>query len=205
VKKRIIFLVGALLALTLVIGCGPQEPAKGQKSPPPATEPGKKESTNNRIYDEAAMPIRTQYPGSMSAAASCSGEGCGFNFKFKDGVMDQAEVHIFLPRGAATAAAQEPFVTGARGLLETNGWKNEGESKETGNFPYGWVRKVIDFSDLRNKDMVGKILLGEADGQAVEVILYYPGERGREFLANAGVILENLHFKSDKLPLGKAH
>jgi hypothetical protein len=52
--------------------------------------------------------------------------------------------------------------------------------------------------------MVGKILLGEASGQAVQVILYYPSDMGDEFLTNANLILGKLYFKSDELPLGKS-
>jgi hypothetical protein len=37
----------------------------------------------------------------------------------------------------------------------------------------------------------------------VQITLYYPGDMGKEFLADAKVILANLHFKSDKLPLSK--
>jgi hypothetical protein len=51
---------------------------------------------------------------------------------------------------------------------------------------------------------VGKILLGEAGGQAVQVILYYPADRSAEFLANANLILGKLHFKADQLPLKKS-
>ena len=53
--------------------------------------------------------------------------------------------------------------------------------------------------------MKGEILLGEASGQAVQVILYYPNDRDKEFLADAHLILKNLHFKSDDLPLKKPH
>jgi hypothetical protein len=89
--------------------------------------------------------------------------------------------------------------------LATNDWKPAAASKDTPGFPYGWVRKIISFADPRNTGMKGEILLGEISGQAVQVILYYPNDMSQEFLANAHVILKNLHFKSDKLPLGKSH
>ena len=118
--------------------------------------------------------------------------------------MDKAEVHIYLPRGAATAAAQEPFVTGPKGLLHNNGWKQEGETTDIGKFPFEWVKKIISFSDPRNKDMGGKILLGESKGQAVQVILYYPNDKANDFLTNADLILGKLHFKADQLPLKRS-
>ncbi len=208
-NKGVIFIIGlALLALSLTGGCAKhEEPAKAQKSKLLTKEQSKKEAGKtekcNRMYDEPDNEIKTQYPDTMTAVGSCSEEGCGFTFEFREGVMDKAEVHIFLPRGVATAAAHERFVTGARGFLETNGWKKISEAQDTSMFPYSWIRKVIDFTDPRNKGMVGKILLGETCGQAVQVTLYYPSNRGEEFLANARVILENLDFKSDKLPIEK--
>jgi hypothetical protein len=221
-RHFISFLGITLFLLTLVLACGkPEEPAKTQEPvakpqavpakpgtiKPLAQEPGKAGTPELLTYDEPGMAIKTEYPGTMKVEATGSGEGSGFIFSFipRGNALDKAKVHIFLPRKAATAAAQEPFVTGAKGLLETNGWKKAGETTAAGKFPYGWVRKVISFTDPGNQGMVGEILLGEASGQAVEVILYYPADLGDEFLANAKLILGKLSFKSDKLPLGKSH
>jgi hypothetical protein len=217
--RRVIMILGiTLLSLTLVWACGKQEePAKAQKpSAKPQAAQAKQEAAKGhgqgaiaklQIYDEPGMAIRTEYPDTMKVEGTGSGEGSGFFFSFKPrgNALDKAEVHIFLPRGAATEADQEPFVTGPKGLLENNGWKKEGETTGTGKFPYVWVKKVISFADPSNKGMVGQILLGEASGQAVQVVLYYPGDMDKEFLTNANLILKNLQFKSDKLPLGKSH
>ena len=164
-------------------------------------------TTTLQTYDEPNMAIRTKYPDTMKVEGTGSSEGSGFFFKYKPHgkALDKAEIHIFLPRGVATAAAQEHFVTGKNGLLENDGWKKVGESGASEDFPYSWVRKVMSFSDPKNEGMIGNILLGETGGQAVQVVLYYPGSHGRDFLADARVILNNLHFKSDKLPIGRAH
>jgi len=226
--RHFILILGiAFLSMTLVLACGKQEePAKAPKAAakpqaapakkeaakpaPPAQEHGKeappKAEPKLQTYDEPGMPIRAEYPDNMQAQGMSSGEGCGFNFTFKPqgNALDKAEVHIYLPRGAATAAAQEPFVTGPNGLLQNNGWKKEGETTATGKFPYTWVRKIISFSDPRNPGMAGKILLGESHGQAVQVMLYYPNDKANDFLTNANLILEKLHFKADQLPLKRA-
>jgi len=226
--RHIISILGiTLLSLTVVLACGKQEePAQAPKAAAkPQAAPAKQEAAKPeplppehgkeapakaehklQTYDEAGMPIRAEYPDNMQVQGTSSGEGCGFNFTFKPqgNALDKAEVHIFLPRGAATAATQEPFVTGPNGLLQNNGWKKEGETAATGQFPYTWVRKIISFSDPRNKGMVGKILLGETNGQAVQVALYYPNDMANDFLTNANLILGKLHFKADQLPLKKA-
>jgi len=223
VKRYLLIFSLALLSLTLVLACGkPEEPAKAEKPAakaeapaaekeaakpePPAQEQGQKETAKLQVYDEPGMPIKAEYPDTMVMQGGCSGEGCGFNFTFKPqgNALDEAEIHIFLPAGAASAAAQEPFVTGPNGLLQNNGWKKESETKVAGKFPYDWIKKVIGFSDPRNKGMVGKILLGETNGQAVQVMLFYPGNLETEFLANANLILGKLHFKGDKLPLKRS-
>jgi hypothetical protein len=223
-KRSILILGLAAVLLTLVLACGKQEePAKAQKpatktqAAPAKQEVAKQESLAKehdkegiaklQIYDEPGMAIRTEYPDTMKVQGTGSGEGSGFIFSFKPrgNALDTAKVHIFLPRGAATATDQEQFVTGPKGLLENNGWKKEGETTDTAGFPYGWVRKIISFSDPKNRGMAGKILLGESSGQAIQVILYYPGDMDKEFLTSANLILGKLHFKSDKLPLGKSH
>jgi hypothetical protein len=222
--RHVISIVGiTLVSISLVLGCGKQEePAKVQKpaakkqaapakqeaaqQKPPGKEHGQKGTAKILIYDEPGMAIRAEYPDTMDVEGMSSGEGSGFFFRFKPqgNALDKAEVHIFLPRGAATAADLERFVTGPKGLLENNGWKKEGETTDTGKFPSKWVKKVISFADPKNKAMVGKILLGETSGQAVQVTLYYPADKGDEFLTNAHLILGKLHFKSDKLPLKKS-
>ena len=173
----------------------------------PHHTPAHKATGNLHTYDDPHMAIRTQYPDAMKVEATGSSEGSGFLFKYKPHgkALDKAEVQIFLPRGVATAAAQEPFVTGKNGLLANNGWKKEGETGASEDFPYSWVKKVLSFSDPNHAGMFGNILLGETHGQAVQVVLYYSGAQGRDFLADARAILQHLHFKSDKLPLGKAH
>ncbi len=215
------------LSLTLVLACGKQEepakapkaaakspaaPAKKETAKPESLakehgkEPPAKAENKLKTYDEPGMPIRAEYPDNMQLQGTSSSEGCGFNLTFKPqgNALDKAEIHIYLPRGAATAAAQEPFVTGPNGLLANNGWEKESETKDTGKFPYGWVRKIISFADPGNKGMVGKILLGESNGQAVQVALYYPSDMANDFLNNANLILGKLHFKGDQLPLKKA-
>lgn len=159
---------------------------------------------NLQTYDGEPLsyPIRAQYPDDMEVTDGCSGEGCGFFFTFtsQDNGLDNAEVHIFLPAGAATAADQEPFVTGPNGLIENAGWTVDSmESGATEQFPYPWVEKVISFST--DQEETGHVLLGEAEGQAVQVLLLYPAEMADAYWPGANTVLTTLEFIPDLLPL----
>jgi len=156
-----------------------------------------------QTYDGAAYnyPINAQYPDTMQAEGGCSGEGCGFTFTFapQGNAMDDAEVHIFLPAGTATAAEQEPFVTGPNGLIENAGWTVDSTQDESEQFPYPWVETVINFST--DQEETGHILLGETNGQAVQVLLKYPAEMADTYWADAKTVLDTLEFNADFLPI----
>jgi hypothetical protein len=192
-------------ALTAVGGaCSPQISTPDVSS---TDEPSAAEQTARvdlLIYDETAngIPVVAQYPGSMSVMGAGSGEGVGvfFTFEPQGNALDDAEVHIFLPSGTASAAALEPLVTGPNGLMENNGWTRGGvEEAGAERFPYGWVEMVIDFST--DMEQSGHILLGQAHAQAVQVTLLYPVELVDQYWAAATSVLETLRFDADLLPL----
>ena len=156
------------------------------------------------IYDGSAFryPIKTKYPKIMQVQDGCSGEGCGFFFTFvpQGDDLDRAEVHIFLPAGVTTAADQEPFVTGENGLIANAGWTvTSTDTENLEKFPYFWVTKVIQIKISEQES--GHILLGEAEGQAVQVLLKYPTAMASEYWSGAEIILENLEFDPDFLPI----
>jgi hypothetical protein len=161
-----------------------------------------KAQTKLQTYDEPHIPLKTRYPENMKVFGSGSGEGVGisFNFKPQGNALDDAEIGFFFPRGSKTAADFEQFVTGPNGLIENNGWQLDSQTTDTSEFPYPWVKKVIYFST--DKEQSGRILLGETNGQAVQVILLYPAEMSEAYWPSARTILENLEFKSDLLPIG---
>jgi membrane-bound inhibitor of C-type lysozyme len=160
-----------------------------------------KTQTKLQTYDEPNIPLKTRYPPTMKAFGSGSGEGVGVSFTFKPqgNALDDAEISFFFPKGSATAANFEKSVTGSNGLMENNGWKLESQTNDTSEFPYPWVKKVIHFST--DKEQSGRILLGETNGQAVQVILLYPAAMSEAYLPSARTVLENLEFKSELLPI----
>ena len=193
-------------AFTAVGGaCSPQSPTPDAS---PAVEPSAAEPTSREellIYDETdnGIPVVAQYPDTMRVMGAGSGEGVGifFTFEPQGNALDDAEVHIFLPSGTASAAALESFVTGPNGLMANNGWIQEGVEEEgSTRFPYSWVEKVIDFST--EMEQAGHILLGQAHAQAIQVTLLYPAELEDQYRPAATSVLETLQFDGDLLPIG---
>lgn len=157
-----------------------------------------------RTYNGPAqqIPVKAQYLDTMEVAGTGSGEGVGvfFTFKPQGNALDSAQVHIFLPAGAATAADQEPFVTGPNGLMQSNGWlTNRIQRQGSADFPYPWVETVISFST--DQEQSGQILLGQIHGQAVQVTLLYPAEMAGAYWPAARTILDSLEFDPGLLPI----
>lgn len=158
---------------------------------------------NNQVYDgpQYQFPVKTQYPNTMEVDGGCGGEGCGFSFTFLPDIkgLEEAEVHIFIPRGTKTAAEQAVFVTGTNGLIESNGWAVTAIGTTSKHLPAAWVKQVISFNG--DDDELGQIILGEVDGQAIQVMVIYPATMAAAFWDGADVVLQNLIFETDLLPL----
>jgi hypothetical protein len=150
---------------------------------------------------EYNFPIKTQYPTTMEVDGGCAGEGCGFSFTFlpQDNELDNAEVHIFIPQGTKTAAEQAVFITGPNGLIENNGWAIASLGTSTQHLPADWVKQVIDFS--ADDGETGQIILGEVDGQAIQIMVIYPAAMADQFWSAADIVLQNLTFETRLLPL----
>ena len=151
-----------------------------------------------KSYDEPAMAIATKYPDTMTVDATCSGEGCGYFFKFKpqNSALDQSEVHLFLPAGAKTAKDAE---IGMDSLMQGNGWKTAETAPPASEFTYPWVKKIIPFR--AEQGMTGYIIIGEIYSQGVRAVLLYPAELYEIFMPAAKSVLDNLQFKPEKLPI----
>jgi hypothetical protein len=149
-------------------------------------------------YDQPNMPIAAQYPDTMTLDALCSGEGCGYFFRFKpeNSELEQAEVHLFLPNQAETADDAE---IGLDILLESNNWQTVETITPEIEFEYPWLKKVTPFE--ADNEMMGYILIGETNDQGIRVTLLYPKGASETFIPVAITVLDNLEFKPENLPI----
>jgi hypothetical protein len=159
---------------------------------------------NLLTYDGPAqgIPVKAQYPDTMTVQGSGSGEGVGvfFTFEPQGNALDEAEVHVFLPSGAASTTDLMPMITGDQGLIANNGWTLDGSRADgVEEFPYAWFEMVFDFST--DKEQSGHILIGQTNGQAVQVILLYPAEMADAYWPTAKTVLDSLEFDPGLLPI----
>jgi hypothetical protein len=92
------------------------------------------------------------------------------------------------------------WITGPNGLIESNGWHLDGSrSDEASEFSYPWFEMVFDIStDLAQS---GHILIGQSNGQAIQVTLLYPAEMADTYWLSAGTVLDSLKFDANLLPV----
>ncbi|MGJ3254432.1 MAG: hypothetical protein ACFE0J_25360 [Elainellaceae cyanobacterium] len=216
---------GAIASLVLVTGiaCTSQPSDSGDAVSPessteqPATETPDSATETSELSSETSepqstlltyngpetnVPVTAQYPDTMEVSSSGSGEGVGvfFTFKPQGNALDDAEVHVFLPSGASSTSDLMPMITGANGLIENNGWTLDGSRADTASeFPYPWFEMVFDIST--DFEQSGHILIGQTNGQAVQVTLLYPSEMADAYWPAAETVLDSLEFDASLLPL----
>lgn len=192
----------ALAGACRPVDSSPDRPGSGAAAPPAPAEG----SVEGSLYDGPAqgIPLTARAPATMEVAGVGSGEGVGVFFTFRPGSagLDDARVHVFLPAGTDAATDLAPFVTGPGGLLESNGWTPGDVRSPSPDFPYPWVETVVDFST--GEDESGHVLLGHAEGQAVQVTLLYPDDAADDYWAAARTVLETLEFDPALLPIGSS-
>lgn len=141
------------------------------------------------------IPVTARYPDVLEVSAMGSGEGVGVHFSFRprsDALAD-AELHVFLPRGGATAEELLPFVTGQTGLMQSNGWTEVQRAPAgSGRFTQDWARTVIDFTAANDRS--GHVVLGQTGTQAVQVTLLYPDALADAFWSSMTPVLDSLRF-----------
>ncbi|MBD2108096.1 hypothetical protein [Nodosilinea sp. FACHB-13] len=210
-QKRLLTTIAVSLLMVTSAACTPNpstpenDDLESNAEPLPAeSETAELEAQANlQTFDETAnsIPITARYPDTMEVTSSSSDEGLGafFDFKPQNTALDEARVQVFLPAGGSSLDDLIPFVTGPNGLLEINGWTlREGQSNAALN-AYPWVERVFDFST--EQQQAGHVLVGEAAGQAVQVILLYPTAMTDAYWPAAKTILDSLAFEPSLLPI----
>ncbi|PZV02726.1 MAG: hypothetical protein DCF32_14685 [Leptolyngbya sp.] len=210
-KRVVLATIAANLLIVMGAACTPQPStpqdsdleSEAELSPAENGAPEPAASANLQTFDETAnsVPITAQYPNTMEVASSSSDEGLGvfFNFKPQGTALDGARLQVFLPAGGTSTADLIPLVTGANGLLASNGWTLEEGQSNAALSAYPWVEQVFDFS--ADRQQAGHVLVGEAAGQAVQVILLYPTAVADDYWPAAKTILDSLNFEPSLLPI----
>jgi hypothetical protein len=173
---------------------------------PPAAENQTDQTTQATLqtYDETAegIPVKAQYPDTMIVESTGSSEGVGvfLTFNPQGNAMDEAEVHVFLPANMASTDGLMPMITGPNGLIKSNGWTLDGSRADGATeFPYPWFEMVFDIST--DQEQSGHILIGQTNGQAVQVTLLYPTEMADAYWLAVKAILDSLEFEPSLLPV----
>jgi hypothetical protein len=152
-----------------------------------------------QLFDNVAAPFTTYYtPETIIADGGCADEGCGFRFSAKteqNQPNDAAYLHFFIPSGSPDLVElREMYVTGENSLMANNPTWEQTETTE-GSEQYPWVEETVSFFDSQQGAM-GRIMLGEHEGQALAAIEFMEGDYGDGFGPRFQTILENLEFKN---------
>jgi len=148
------------------------------------------------------IPVTAQYPDTMAVMGTGSGEGVGvfFTFEPQGNALDDAEVSVFLPANTSDTGDLMDFITGPNGLIENNGWSlDNSRADNVADFPYRWVEMVFDINT--DFEQSGHIVIGQSNGQAVQVVVLYPAEMANSFWPSARTVLDSLEFEADLLPV----
>jgi hypothetical protein len=210
-KSQISFMSRSLVLGTLLLATTACATETSTPVPPPAALPPAAENQTDQTtqatlqtYDETAegIPVKAQYPDTMIVESTGSSEGVGvfFTFNPQGNAMDEAEVHVFLPANMASTDGLMPMITGPNGLIKSNGWTLDGSRADGATeFPYPWFEMVFDIST--DQEQSGHILIGQTNGQAVQVTLLYPTEMADAYWLAVKAILDSLEFEPSLLPV----
>jgi hypothetical protein len=200
------------VAIVLLGACSPpsstpednSRPDSTTTTPQPETKPPAPDEATLLTFDGPAqnIPVTARYPHALEVSAMGSGEGVGvhFSFRARTDALAEAELHVFLPKGSATAQELLPFVTDRMGLMENNGWTEVQRAPAgSGRFTQDWADLVIDFTAPQGRS--GHIVLGQTGAQAVQVTLLYPDALAGSFWTVMTPVLDSLRFST--VPVGK--
>jgi len=148
------------------------------------------------------IPVTAQYPDMMEVMGTGSGEGVGvfLTFKPQGNALDDGEVSVFLPANTSDTGTLMQSITSPNGLIENNNWYlDNSQADNVFDFPYSWVEMVFDIST--DFEQSGHILIGQSNGQAIQVVVLYPAEMANAFWSSARTVLDCLEFEADLLPV----
>lgn len=199
-KRLLLTAASATLLMFASTAC--VSPETDSETSNPASSPSAQMDLMTYEGPAEGIPVTAQYPDTMAVMGTGSGEGVGvfFTFEPQGNALDDAEVSIFLPANTADTGALMEFITGPNGLIANNGWSlDNSRADNVADFPYPWVEMVFDIST--DFEQSGHIVIGQSNGQAVQVVVLYPAEMSDAFWPSARTVLDSLEFEADLLPV----
>ena len=175
------------------------ENSSAQPSSAPASENSLSTPTASATYQDPDIPIAAQYPEQLQAEGRLTDEGANLEFTFPEAIAASAKMTFTLPATAVTSIDLERTATEPDGLLAQNNWQVLEDSALVKRLNYPWIRTVIAFSG--EGDLSGAVILGETNGQTVQLVVQYPDAAAQTYWATAMLILDNLEFDAEQLPL----
>ncbi|MEC4804358.1 MAG: hypothetical protein SAJ72_08875 [Jaaginema sp. PMC 1080.18] len=151
------------------------------------------------LFNNVAAPFTTYYAQEdIFPNGGCSGEGCGFRFSAKTAdnqPNDAAYLHFFFPQNTSTLDdLRKMYITGSNSLMANNPSWQEVETLEDAE-QYPWIEETTAFFD-KEAGAMGRIMLGEHNGEGFVIIEYMEGDYGDGFAPRFNTVLENLEFRT---------
>lgn len=205
-KQLLILGAAGLLAIACnrATPTGPTVNEAGEATPttPPTPTEQPLSGAGLEVYTEPTIPITTRYPGSFVAIGAETEAGVSLEFTVTGNGAETAKMSFLLPADNTTPVELEQAVIQPGGLFESNDWVVLEDSALVKRLNYPWMRTVIAFSG--ENDMSGAVILGEVDTQTVQLIVLYPDAYAEDYWTAATIILDNLEFKPELLPVGQS-
>lgn len=148
------------------------------------------------LFDAVPLPFTTYVPAeefTKEVTATDEGNGVRFYFSPTGTPNKDAYIHVFFPKDAPTSEAMSEMLTGAQGLLTSNGWQVIDRTDST---EYPWAKERITYQQSTAEGAyTGTVFVGEHEGRSFLAFTHYPLEYGDGFEPRAAIVLENLEFR----------
>ncbi len=152
-------------------------------------------------FNEPNYGVLTYFPErDFLPQTSASGEGMAVNFSSNFGGQknEKAHVNIFFPVGNPGIDQLRDMTIGPRGIFAANKWRLIKSDKKT-KLLYQWAHEQYVFQHKNGDNYTsGSVIIGEASGRRMQVVLKYPVDYAEGFMPRAHILLKHLKISALK-------